>query len=245
MPFCDQCGAENPVGARFCDQCGAPLLSGPGEAEQSAAHAASAVAGGPVSAGPDSCPHCGAAVIPGQAFCDECGSPLLGPAAGQSAVPPPPMLAGVPDQPSYPPPQPFNLSSEPATEPAPAPVPAAPPPAPPAEPARSTLANVQLLVPHRGVALTMPTADQAVIGRNDPVSKVFPDVDLTPYGGLENGVGRRHVRLYIQQGLMYAEDLQSTNGTFLNGNKLLPGRPRPVSNGDELRVGNMVLRVQI
>lgn len=26
MPFCPQCGVDNPAGARYCDQCGAMLI---------------------------------------------------------------------------------------------------------------------------------------------------------------------------------------------------------------------------
>ncbi|HRC76531.1 MAG TPA: zinc ribbon domain-containing protein, partial [Kouleothrix sp.] len=29
MPFCPQCGVDNPASARFCDQCGAALIPVP------------------------------------------------------------------------------------------------------------------------------------------------------------------------------------------------------------------------
>jgi len=37
-----------------------------------------------------------------------------------------------------------------------------------------------------------------IVGREDPVSDVFPDVDLTNHGGEEGGVSRRHVKLAVQ-----------------------------------------------
>ncbi|NJK79192.1 MAG: FHA domain-containing protein [Chloroflexaceae bacterium] len=249
MPFCDQCGAENPTGVRFCDQCGAPMIftspidpaTAPPPSREPIPMPVEAT-----SAGPHTCPQCGAAVIPGQAFCDECGFPLL---ANATPVPVPQEEAtpAVPPQQHYPAPQPFSLPPNPAAaagQPAYTPPPASSPGKGASLP-REALSHVRLIIPHRGVSLTLPSASQAMVGRADPVSKVYPDIDLTPYGGLEQGVGRRHLRMYINQGQVYVDDLQSTNGSFLNGNKLLPGKPRTVQDGDELRLGNMVLRIQI
>jgi pSer/pThr/pTyr-binding forkhead associated (FHA) protein len=84
-----------------------------------------------------------------------------------------------------------------------------------------------------------------VVGRADAVSNFFPDVDLTPHGALDTGVGRRHARLLVQGGALLVEDLDSTNGTFLNGARLAPRQPAPLGAGDELRLGNLALRVEL
>jgi pSer/pThr/pTyr-binding forkhead associated (FHA) protein len=68
---------------------------------------------------------------------------------------------------------------------------------------------------------------------------------VTAYGGLEHGVGRRHGRFIIQQGLVYYEDLDSTNGSFRNGIKLLPRQPQLLQHGDELRLGKLSLVIEI
>ncbi len=229
MPFCDQCGAENPTGARFCDQCGAPMLF----TTPTMGTVPSVPTSGPAIPPPVfvsahlTCPSCGASVIAGQAFCDECGAPLLPPAVGA------PTLVPVPEQQQYPPPQPVAA------------VPAAPTPLPPpAAHGLRSLSSVQVHIPQRGVSLVFSDVPQAIIGRADPVSESFPDIDLTPYGGLEQGVGRRHVRLYIDQGTLYIDDLQSTNGTFVNGTKLIPGTPRALQASDDVRLGNMPIRIQ-
>jgi len=194
------------------------------------------------------------AVIPGEAFCDHCGASLLtpsSPAAGPVAPTPP--FSGAPPQPSYPPPQPVG---SPLTPPAPPAQPASQPPTPPttprpvqpapapAAPARTTLAGVQLIVPASGAVLALPASTQALVGRSDPVSNYYPDVDLSSHGALENGVGRRHMQVLVQNGQIVAEDLDSTNGTFVNGQKLAAKTPHPLNNGDELRLGRLVLRLQ-
>lgn len=253
MPFCPQCGVENPASARFCDQCGAVLVAVPVQgrpvvpaipvpAPAPAAPAPAAPVAGHASAGPSLCPQCGMAVIPGEAFCDNCGAALLGGARpAQAAAAPTLPYGGVPAQPSYPPPQPAQPTpvAPPAYQPPPAPA------APPPPPARTALAPAQLIVRSSSVALPLPAAAQAVIGRSDPVSNYFPDLDLTPHGAVEGGVGRRHARVFVQGGQLLVEDLDSTNGTFRNGARLAPRQPTPLANGDELRLGNLALTVQL
>jgi pSer/pThr/pTyr-binding forkhead associated (FHA) protein len=123
--------------------------------------------------------------------------------------------------------------------------PVAQPVAPPPSPARVALAPASLLVRASGAALPLPATAQVLIGRADPVSNFFPDLDMTPHGALEGGVGRRHARLFVQGGQIMLEDLDSTNGTFRNGARLAPRQPTPLANGDELRLGSVLLTVQL
>lgn len=255
-PFCPQCGVDNPANARFCDQCGAALIPVPAQsAPTSPAMPAPAAPppGQPVTAAPAvqagaaglACPQCGAAAIPGEAFCDNCGAPLNAPARPASQAPTPPYSTGVPPQPSYPPPQPSYTPPPAVQQPAYTPPPVVQqPPVQPAytPPARTSLAPAQLIVAATGAALPLPAAAQAVVGRSDPVSNFYPDVDLNPHGALDNGVGRRHLRLLVHNGQVMAEDMDSTNGTMLNGQKLLPRQPQPLRGGDQLVVGRLLLR---
>jgi hypothetical protein len=80
-----------------------------------------------------------------------------------------------------------------------------------------------------------------VLGRL--VDDAVPDVDLTPHQAMDLGVSRRHVKLTRQSATIMVQDLGSANGTFLNGQKLLPYQPRVLRNEDELRLGRMVLRI--
>ncbi len=243
MPFCPQCGVENPPSARFCDQCGAQMIpvpaQGPAAPPPQAAQPVPPVApSATATAGPSVCPQCGTAVIPGEAFCDNCGAALLGPTRPAPPAAPGLPYGGVPPQPAYPPPQPVSVP--PLVTP-----PLVTPPSSPVPPPRATLAPARLVVIPAGAALALPSAPQAVVGRADAVSNFFPDLDLTPHGALEHGVGRRHARLFVQGGQLLVEDLDSTNGTFLNGARLAPRQPAPLQTGDELRLGNLVLRVEL
>lgn len=107
------------------------------------------------------------------------------------------------------------------------------------------LAPAQLIVAATNTVLPLPNSAQVVIGRADPVSKFFPDIDLTPYGALESGVGRRHARLAVEGGQLVIEDLDSTNGTLLNGQKLAARQLQPLKDGDQIQLGKLVLRIQL
>jgi pSer/pThr/pTyr-binding forkhead associated (FHA) protein len=57
-------------------------------------------------------------------------------------------------------------------------------------------------------------------------------------------VSRRHATLTIEdEGTVVLRDLESTNGTFLNGRLLTT--PMPVRDGDDIRIGAAHLRVRI
>ncbi|MDR3078085.1 MAG: protein kinase [Planctomycetota bacterium] len=54
---------------------------------------------------------------------------------------------------------------------------------------------------------------------------------------------RSHAKLTLgADGRCLVQDLGSSNGTFLNGSPLKPRSPRPLSGGDELRVGRNLFR---
>jgi pSer/pThr/pTyr-binding forkhead associated (FHA) protein len=73
------------------------------------------------------------------------------------------------------------------------------------------------------------------------VSGVYPDVDMTPHGGEDGGVSRRHARIIVDGGNYFVEDLDSTNFTFVNRQKLAPGTRQPLHDGDEIRCGRVAL----
>lgn len=95
-----------------------------------------------------------------------------------------------------------------------------------------------------GSSLEMPAKDEIVIGREDPISEVFPDVDLTGLGGMERGVSRRHAVIHRAGADYTVEDMGSTNGTYINRKKIQPHAPQPIKPGDEIRFGKLSLTLK-
>lgn len=96
-----------------------------------------------------------------------------------------------------------------------------------------------------GTLVAVPLVDQLVIGRQDPGTGFTPDLDLTPYGGYQMGISRRHAVIRVRDRQLQFTDLGSRNGTYINGNKLPAQRTATLHHGDEIRVGKIVLNVYV
>jgi len=103
------------------------------------------------------------------------------------------------------------------------------------------MAGPRLVVTGTGATLRLPQQGEVLIGRADPHITPRPDVDLGPHGGSQAGVSRRHARLLYSPEGWLLEDLQSTNGTFVNGSPVQPGQPLQVSAGDVIRCAQLTL----
>lgn len=88
-------------------------------------------------------------------------------------------------------------------------------------------------------------SEEMLIGRRDPTSDVGPEIDLTPHNGYQMGISRRHALIRFKDQSLEVLDLGSRNGTYLNGHALKPHQPVALHNGDEIRLGKIVLRVFI
>ncbi len=107
--------------------------------------------------------------------------------------------------------------------------------------AQEVVTGPRLFIATSGVALSIPVHDEVLVGRMDPMLPQPPDVDLQPYGGGSAGVSRHHARFLRRTEGWYLEDLQSTNGTYVNEVRLLPHRPVRLHSGDLVRFGQLTL----
>ena len=83
------------------------------------------------------------------------------------------------------------------------------------------------------------------LGRMDPASNAFPEIDLTFDDEFAKSVSRRHAGIFIQGGAVVVEDLASVNGTFINGKRLAPYLPESLNDGDILQLGRLLIEVKI
>lgn len=93
--------------------------------------------------------------------------------------------------------------------------------------------------------ITAQVQSQMLLGRQDPTSGINPDVDLNPYGAQQKGVSRQHAALGTQDNRVHIRDLNSANGTFINGKYLTPGKQYRLKDGDRLHLGSLELQVHL
>jgi serine/threonine-protein kinase len=83
--------------------------------------------------------------------------------------------------------------------------------------------------------------DTNLLGRTDPVSNIFPEVDLSRFDP-HTKVSRRHARIWREGEAFMVEDLGSVNGTVINDiNRLEPRQPQTLNSGDRIKLGETTL----
>ena len=105
--------------------------------------------------------------------------------------------------------------------------------------------SVALYVGDAEAPLILQITSQAILGRYTPHSVSQPRVDLTPYGAFDKGVSRMHIILRRTDTSLVAEDMASSNGTWLNNRRLQPYTPTVVRSGDRLRLGQLEIEVYL
>lgn len=83
------------------------------------------------------------------------------------------------------------------------------------------------------------------LGRLDPASNTFPEVDVTPDDLHAYSVSRRHAGIFRQGKDVVVADLGSVNGTFVNGKRLDPYLPETLKDSDLLQLGKLLIEVSI
>jgi pSer/pThr/pTyr-binding forkhead associated (FHA) protein len=81
-------------------------------------------------------------------------------------------------------------------------------------------------------AQIFPLGEEVTIGRAPGCSVPLAD---------DTYVSQLHARIYVRDGKPFVEDLGSTNGTFLNRDRL--SKTMPLHRGDKLQIGRTVLEI--
>ncbi len=91
--------------------------------------------------------------------------------------------------------------------------------------------------------ITVQQADQFILGRRMTGEMDESFFDLRPFGAYENGVSRRHAMIRRVEDGYEIVDLGSTNGTWLNNQRIVPNRPYPLDPGVKVNLGRLQLFV--
>jgi pSer/pThr/pTyr-binding forkhead associated (FHA) protein len=94
------------------------------------------------------------------------------------------------------------------------------------------------------LTITLDPGQEVILGRlRSPVPEINT-VDLTAFDALAHGVAPLHAGLYVEDGVVHVVDGGSAEGTFLNGRRVPTSDWIIVRNGDQLRLGSLVMTLQ-
>jgi hypothetical protein len=86
-----------------------------------------------------------------------------------------------------------------------------------------------------GIELSIPP-DLKVVSLGRMSDELTPDLDLGDFPNSEV-ISRLHAQIHHKEGHYYLEDSNSTNGTYLNKKKLVPGSLYALESGDRIDLG--------
>ncbi len=163
------------------------------------------------------CPTCKHQEFVGTLYCSECGTRLV----MGAAVPVVDVLRGNPD------PAEGTVTKPGAQE----------------GPELESGAILGLCVVSTGAVLSLIGRENYTLGRLVPTQAVIPDVDLGPFRAHEHGVSRMHAEIRLDRDGVHIIDLESANGTHVNGRRLEPQVITPIRHGDIIQLGSLSLQV--
>jgi hypothetical protein len=83
-----------------------------------------------------------------------------------------------------------------------------------------------------------------LLGRKSPdIESQEPLIDLMPYGAMELGISRMHAMIRQTKNGYKITDLGSSNGTWLENQRLTAKKAYPLTSGDRVRLGRLNILV--
>lgn len=103
--------------------------------------------------------------------------------------------------------------------------------------------NISLYLVETGKVIHLNDRKDFTLGRLIEGQSIVPDVDLSSYDAFAQGVSRMHASLRIINGETYCMDLGSSNGTRINGQKIVPHVEYSIKHGDLIVLGKLKIQV--
>jgi pSer/pThr/pTyr-binding forkhead associated (FHA) protein len=94
-----------------------------------------------------------------------------------------------------------------------------------------------------GTEFALDSNSEIVIGRRSRPDDPPVSVDLEAFNGHAMGVSRHHAMIKKMHGRLILVDLDSINGTLVNGQRALPLKRYALQDGDMVTVGRLLLEL--
>ena len=100
------------------------------------------------------------------------------------------------------------------------------------EEAKSATTYLLTIAPQDTQGTEYPLEEEMFLGRDEECEITIND----------SFTSHRHARIFLEENTLYLEDLTSTNGTFVNGEKI--EKPHLLEQRDRIQIGNTVLEAK-
>jgi hypothetical protein len=94
-----------------------------------------------------------------------------------------------------------------------------------------------------GQIIPVSERTEFTMGRVSENQPIMPDVDLSPFKAFENGVSRLHAVIRNNTGNIVIMDLGSSNGTYINGTRIVPNIEQSIRHGDIIALGKLKMQI--
>jgi hypothetical protein len=94
-----------------------------------------------------------------------------------------------------------------------------------------------------GDIVSLVGRDNFTLGRSGGGQAIVPDVDLDAFGAQDHGISRLHAEIRLDGEGVHVVDLDSVNGTLVNGKRLDPQQPRRLRHKDIIQLGQLRLQL--
>ncbi len=94
-----------------------------------------------------------------------------------------------------------------------------------------------------GQILPVSERTEFTMGRISDNQPIMPDIDFSPFKAYDSGVSRLHAVIRRNSGNVIVMDLGSSNGTYVNGTRLMPNMEQPLRHGDVIALGKLKMQV--
>lgn len=94
-----------------------------------------------------------------------------------------------------------------------------------------------------GQILPVAERNEFTIGRISDNQPIMPDIDLSSFKAYDNGVSRLHAVIRRNDGNVIIMDLGSSNGTYVNGIRMLPNVEQSLHHGDVVALGKLKMQI--
>jgi hypothetical protein len=93
--------------------------------------------------------------------------------------------------------------------------------------------------------IVVPVQERMVIGCGGEDAGEPADLDFSAFNAAAQGMSQVHAAFVYRDDMLFIEDLNSANGTRINGLTIRPGRSYRLRSGDELEFGSFRLSARL